>query len=147
MAGKPAHFVDLERVDVELVLDVTTGKATVAARIDLDMPERGLPIFDLDHDIASLRVDGIDHPIEMLGRTRDPDCESEVRVLATPLEPGRHTVEVRYELPSSDYLAFDSEGNERKLCAAPADRRPSASSTAQSLSTAPVTTGCPTSDS
>lgn len=88
-----AVFVQFLAADHDLELDLVDGGTALARSIiDFESFEKGFPIFDVaTYQIDAARIDGCPATIRSV---RSPDGITTYRTLETPIEPGRHRLEI-----------------------------------------------------
>lgn len=106
--GRKVVFADIQKVDSAIVLDVTARKTMVKAVVELELSEKGCPAIDLVPRATKITVDGKELDASSYAEVRDPANESSFRVVGTELEPGKHRVEVEYELTAGVRYSGDS---------------------------------------
>lgn len=106
--GRKVVFPDILKVDSVVVLDVAAKKSTVKAVVELEVSEKGFAAVDLVPRAAKVRVDGKDVDPASYADVRDPANETNFRVIGNELEPGKHKLEVEYELTAGVRYSGDS---------------------------------------
>lgn len=104
--GEPVVFVDIGAVDASLELDIAAATARVSATVVFYQADPGYPVIDLVPAVDGLVVDGTPADPADFVTIPDPDDESELSLIAQPLQPGVHIAELDYRLPASPTLTF-----------------------------------------
>ncbi len=95
-------FVDFERADYKIVYDIANSSATVESQIIFDMPEAGLPIFDLINEPTALEVNGV----AATSAVHQVSTVTNFRYINKFLAAGKHVMTVRHQL--TDSVTFNS---------------------------------------
>lgn len=106
--GKKVVFADIQKVDSAIVLDVAAKKSTVKAVVELEISEKGQPAIELVPRATKVVVDGKEIDAASYANVRDPANKSSFRVIGMDLEPGKHRVEIEYELTGGVRFCGDS---------------------------------------
>jgi len=110
VGDKQAVFVDFRKVDVELHFDAATRRTTVKAKVKFFQKSKGRPLLDLNNDVDSISVNGTALRSFDLRGVRDPDDQSELRMIDAELAPGEHTAELSYTLPQDKTISYVNGG-------------------------------------
>ncbi|MBC7793326.1 MAG: hypothetical protein H7Z43_06440 [Clostridia bacterium] len=106
--GKTVVFGNILKVDSVIVLDVANKKSTVKAVVEFEISETGCPAIDLVPNATKVIVDGKEIDAASYAEVPDPSGASRFRIIGTELEPGKHSVEIEYELSAGVRYSGDS---------------------------------------
>ncbi len=106
--GKNVVFGDILKVDSTVVLDVQARKSTVKAVVEIEMAEKGQPVIELVPRATKVKVNGKDIDASAYADVKEPANESSFKVIGVELEPGKHTVEIEYEMNAGVRFSGDS---------------------------------------
>jgi hypothetical protein len=106
--GRKVVFGDILKVDSTVVLDVAARKGIVKAVVELEISEKGHPAVELIPRATKVSIDGKDVDPASYRDVRDPANESDLRIIGVELTPGRHRLELEYDLTKGTRFAGDS---------------------------------------
>jgi hypothetical protein len=100
-----AVFVDFDEAIYDITFDIAKKKSEVVARIKLNVPEAGYPVFDLIQEPTSVTVDGIEVKAVDVST---PSNETKIRVINKKLSVGSYDLEVK--VPLTNLIEYTPTG-------------------------------------
>lgn len=97
--NRRAVFADFSNVSLAITFNVKNKRALGHAKIEFQVKEAGMPIFDLVPPISDVKLNGDTINLADIYETSDPDEQSNVSLVGVEVAPGqRHTLEISYDL-------------------------------------------------
>ena len=98
-------FVDFEEAVYEISYDLDEQKSEVTAKIKMNVPEAGYPVFDLVESPKQIRINGIYAGAALVAT---PSNETKVRVINRVLPIGTYTLDIT--APLTNLVEYGGEG-------------------------------------
>ncbi|MEL6547480.1 MAG: hypothetical protein AAFQ82_22845, partial [Myxococcota bacterium] len=111
--GGTAVYAKIQSRDTEFTFDARRGRILARSTVVFDQKDTGFPVMDLVPDPTKVLINGEKVSNRSYARINEPGKMNKTRVLKQELEPGKHTMQVEYELPTSRFAGFDSKGGGR----------------------------------
>ncbi len=103
VVGKRAIWTDFTHAKYELSFDIKTRKAKSVAIIELNIFEKGYPIFDVVGTPTKVLVNGVSYSQQEI---ETPGKESKVRIIDHEFKAGRYKIQIESEV--SNGVKFDA---------------------------------------
>lgn len=92
--------IDMETVEIHILFDASTSKATGRAHVVFHTGDMGMPILDLVPTPTAIRVDGEEVALNDFAAVEPPGRETRFRILAVSLSAhATHELDIEYPIP------------------------------------------------